>query len=207
MHLPGALPPKHSQITKSKENITRGNVYETQASKKSREGGDIENCNFKLVSQNVKGLKTNKVKRETIFNYLKENGDIALLQETHSTPETEELWKNECGCESFFSHGTNNSRGVMIFFSNTLEIEVTEKITDTEGRFLLLKCIIQGTKILLYNVYAPNNEKDHVSFLLFLKEKLEFLDTTEYEYMIGAGDWNFTFEKIDQSGGNYNYEK
>ena len=62
-------------------------------------------------------------------------------------------------------------------------------------------------KILIYNVYAPNNEKDHVSFLLFLKEKLEFLDTTEYEYMIGAGDWNFTFEKIDRSGGNYNYEK
>ena len=138
---------------------------------------------------------------------MKENGDIAFLQETHSTPDLEDHWKNECGCESFFSHGTNNSRGVMIFFSNTLEIEVTEKITDTEGRFLLLKCIIQGTKILLYNVYAPNNEKDHVSFLLFLKEKLEFLDTTEYEYMIGAGDWNFTFEKIDRSGGNYNYEK
>ena len=195
MHLPGALPPKHSQITKSKENITRGNVYGTQTSKKSRDGGDIENCNFKLVSQNVKGLKTNKVKRETIFNYLKENGDIALLQETLSTQETEELWKNECGCESFFSHGTNNSRGVMIFFSNKLEIEVTEKITDTEGRFLLLKCTIQGTKILIYNVYAPNNEKDHVAFLLLIKEKLEFFDTTEYEYIIGAGDWNFTFEK------------
>ena len=135
MHIPGALPQKHSQITNSKENITRGNVNETLASKKSGEGGDIENCNFKIVSQNVKGLKTNKVKRETIFNYLKENGDIAFLQETHSTPETENLWKNECGCESFFSHGTNNSRGVMVFFSNNLEVEVTEKISDNEGRF------------------------------------------------------------------------
>ena len=109
-------PKKDSQITNSKDNTSRGNVKETQASKKSWEGGDIENCNFKIVSQNVKGLKTNKIKRETIFNYLKENGDIALLQETHSTPETEDLWKNECGCESFFSHGTNNLCGVMIFF-------------------------------------------------------------------------------------------
>jgi hypothetical protein len=25
--------------------------------------------------------------------------------------------------------------------------------------------------------------------------------------MIGVGDWNFTFEAIDRSGGNYNYEK
>ena len=79
-----------------------------------------------------------------------------------------------------------------------------EKITDTEGRFILLKCIIQGTKMLIYNVYAPNNEKDHVAFLLFLKEKLEFLDTTEYEYIIGGGDWYFTFEIIDRSGGTTN---
>ena len=60
-------------------------VNEAPNSKKSGEGGDIENCNFKLISQNVKGLKTDKVKRETVFNYLKENGDIAFLQETHST--------------------------------------------------------------------------------------------------------------------------
>ena len=46
MHIPGALPLKHSQITNSKENITRGNVNETLASKKSGEGGDIENCNL-----------------------------------------------------------------------------------------------------------------------------------------------------------------
>ena len=36
-------------------------------------GGDIENCNFKLVSQNVKGLKIDKVKRETVFNYSNKN--------------------------------------------------------------------------------------------------------------------------------------
>ena len=71
--------------------------------KKSGERGDIENCNFELVSQNFKDLKTNKVKRETIFNYLKENGDIALLQETHSTPETKDLWKNEW-VVNHFSH-------------------------------------------------------------------------------------------------------
>jgi exonuclease III len=91
----------------------------------------------------------------------------------------------------------------MTFFSNKLEIEVTGKITDSEGRFILLKCIIQGTKFIIYNVYAPNNEKDHEAFLLDLKSKLESLDADEYEYLIGAGDWNFTSEKIDRSGGNY----
>ena len=178
-----------------------------ETSGKSGNGGDIENCNFKIVSQNVKGLKADKVKRQTVFNYLKENGDIAFLQETHSTPDTEELWKKECDCEVFFSHGTSQSCGVMVFFSKKLDIEVTEKIIDSDGRFILLKCIVQGTKILLYNVYAPNNEKDHVTFLFSLKDKLDSLDTNDYEYMIGAGDWNFTFEKNDRSGGNYNYKK
>ncbi len=80
MHIPGALPLKHSQITNSKENITRGNVNETLASKKSGEGGDIENCNFKIVSQTVEGLIKITVKRGTVYHYLKEKGDIALLQ-------------------------------------------------------------------------------------------------------------------------------
>ena len=75
----------------------------------------------------------------------------------------------------------------MVFFSKKLDIEVTEKIIDSDGRFILLKCIVQGTKILLYNVYAPNNEKEHVTFLLSLKDKLESLDTNDYEYMRETG--------------------
>ena len=94
----------------------------------------------------------------------------------------------------------------MIFFSNKLEIEIKEQIRDTNGRFLLLKCIIQGAKIIIFNVYAPNNEKDHKDFLYEIKGKLESLDTDEYDYLIGAGDWNFTIEKNDRSGGNYNYK-
>ena len=61
-------------------------------------------------------------------------------------------------------------------------------------------------KIILFNVYAPNNEKDHKNFLHEIKDKLEFLDTEDYDYLIGAGDWNFTMEKYDRSGGNYNYK-
>ena len=95
MHYARSSGPKRIQITTNHLHTSSENVNETQGSKKKGEGGDIENCNFKLVSQNVKGLKTDKVKRETVFNYLKENGDIAFLQETHSTPDLEDLWKNE----------------------------------------------------------------------------------------------------------------
>lgn len=168
-----------------------------------RESGHIESCDFKLISQNVRGLASNINKRKTVFEYLKNNGDIAFLQETHCTTETEKKWINECGCESYFSHGTSNSRGVMIFFSNKLDITVNEKISDTEGRIIILKCEIQGEKFLIYNVYAPNDKTDHKTFLLDLKEKLDTISITDYEYIIGAGDWNYTSENIDRKGGNY----
>ena len=91
----------------------------------------------------------------------------------------------------------------MIFFSNKLDVTVNEKITDTNGRIIILKCEIQGEKFLIYNIYAPNDKNDHKTFLLDLKEKLDAINITEYEYIIGAGDWNFTSEHIDRKGGNY----
>ena len=46
-------------ITTNHVHTSSENVNETQGSKKKREGGDIENCNFKLVSQNDHTSLTN----------------------------------------------------------------------------------------------------------------------------------------------------
>ena len=111
-----------SSIAQSSSNGREGIKYdrnvETRENGKNENyrKGDIENCSFTLVSQNARGLRTDRVKRETIFNYLKAKGDIIFLQETHSTPESEIIWKNETGCEAFFSHGASNSCGVMTLF-------------------------------------------------------------------------------------------
>ena len=166
------------------------------------ESGSIENCNFTLISQNVRGLGES-LKRKTIFEEFKKQSDITFLQETHGTPETEKVWESECGGQAYFSHGASNARGVMIILSEKLDVQTTRKITDKEGRFIILTCTIQGTKFLIYNVYAPNDKKDHEAFLKSLEEKLDEISPNEYEYIISAGDWNFTYEEIDRSGGNY----
>jgi hypothetical protein len=134
---------------------------------------------------------------------MKEKSDISFLQETHSTKGTEKQWEHETGCESYFSHGERNARGVMIFFKSSIEVEVSKQICDDNGRFLMLTCTIQGAKFLLYNVYAPNNELEHKAFMEYIKEKLFSIETDEYDYVIGAGDWNFTSEIMDRKGGNY----
>ena len=91
----------------------------------------------------------------------------------------------------------------MILIQKSLDIKVSEQINDNEGRFIILLCSINGVKFLIYNVYAPNNEADHERFMINLKESLNTIDTNNFEYIMGVGDWNFTEENIDRDGGNY----
>ena len=178
------------------------NQSDANNTKKAEERGDIDNCKFALISQNVRGLRE-KMKRNIIFEQMKEKADIIFLQETHSTPDQEERWKTESGCKTLFSHGSSNARGVMILFSKSLDMEIIESTTDEDGRYIIIKCIIQGTKFLIYNIYAPNNKTEHKIFLSNLKEKVCLDENNEFEYKIGAGDWNFTEVENDRTGGNY----
>ena len=53
-----------------------------------------KNSNFKLVSLNVRGIRSFE-KRKALFNRLhKSQADICFLQETYSTPEVVNTWKN-----------------------------------------------------------------------------------------------------------------
>ena len=119
--------------------------------KREEEEKDIEKCNFNAVSQNVKGLRE-KIKRLTVFEHLKKKGDIIFLQESHSTPEDESKWKEECEGEVLFSHGASNARGVMIIFSKKLELEIVRSTLDEGGRYIILECLIQGTRFLIWNI-------------------------------------------------------
>ncbi len=80
------------------------------------------------------------VNRQSIFNKLKSDNGVIMLQETHSTSTNEKKWKKEWGRQIIFSHGTSNSRGVTPFFPPNLDFNILEKYNDENGRFLLLKC-------------------------------------------------------------------
>ena len=53
------------------------------------------NLNFKMLSLNVRGIRSLD-KRKALFNWLgKEKSDIIFLQETYSTPGVENIWKSQ----------------------------------------------------------------------------------------------------------------
>ena len=83
-----------------------------------------QNINFKLLSLNARGIRSSD-KRKSMFNWLlKSSADICFLQETYSTPEVESEWKKQWKGETFFSHGTNHSRGVLILVKDQLDFKL-----------------------------------------------------------------------------------
>ena len=61
------------------------------------------------------------------------------MQETHSTKEIENQWRNEWGAEIIMSHGSSNSRGVAVFMKKGIQVIVHSKITDPQGHFIVLE--------------------------------------------------------------------
>lgn len=151
-----------------------------------------------FLSLNVNGLGRAKKRRE-IFRYVRaKNPELVLLQETYSSKENENLWSNEWGRKIYFSHGTNNSEGVAILVSKNFQGSVQGFWNDQEGRFLALQCVLAERKVLIVNLYAPNEDSPeffHNTFAFLDKENLEF------EELIIAGDFNTTLNpQIDKKG-------
>ena len=68
-----------------------------------------------FLSKNVNGLKSSK-KRIKMFEYFREkiSNHGIFLQETHSSEDTINKWRNDFNGEFFYSHGSTSSCLVMI---------------------------------------------------------------------------------------------
>ena len=128
---------------------------------------------YKLLSLNVRGLNSSR-KRRQVFRWLhQQQSDIIFLQETYSSQESIKRWEMEWGGKIVSSHGSSHSREVMILFKPRLDVNFEKIIADNYGRCILAEIIIDGTKIVLVNVYAPNDATQQVVFLTDLSK--EFL--------------------------------
>lgn len=161
------------------------------------------NLQFKLLSLNVRGIRSYE-KRKTMFTWLtKQKPDIIFLQETYSTKEMESIWKKQWYGEIFLSHGTEHSRGTAILIRKDLDYKVNS-ITESDcGRYIIMDVNIQETAFILVNVYAPNKESEQVHFFEKIRQEIDNLTIdTECKIILG-GDFNTTLDtELDCSGGN-----
>ena len=148
-------------------------------------------------SQNVRGLQDNLKRRQLFHSFHLSKYNIFLLQETHSTTNCEQQWKNEWGGEIFFSHGTSNSRGVCILIKNNFSKAIHSYKSDNNGRYIILDIEINSLRLLICTIYGPNRDEPH--FYLNFIELLESFDNSNH---IIAGDWNLVLNiEKDKKGG------
>jgi len=98
-------------------------------------------------------------KSRKMLNWLEKHGGnhgISFLQETHSTLDVEDKWKQRFKGEAFLSHGSSHSRGVAILLGAQLDYKMVSESRDNDGRLIIL---LQGNSCLLINSYVPNEKK------------------------------------------------
>lgn len=140
-----------------------------------------------IMSANVQGLSSRE-KRKDVFSYIRNsNYNIFCLQDTHFTEDKEEFIKNEWGytCNAYFSSFRGNSRGVAILFNNNFEFKVHKEKIDKTGNILALEIEIEGSHILLVNIYGPNQDSPD-----FYAKISDILEEFNCAHVIICGDFN-----------------
>ena len=128
------------------------------------EGNNIQ---FKLLSLNVRGIRTFD-KRKCILNWLnKQNADIYFLQETYSTVDVEDIWRTQWQGKLHFAHGSNHSCGVMVLVRSDLDLSLKSVNLDSEGRSIIMEAEVQSSLFLFVNIMLPTSFKTNAKFLTF----------------------------------------
>lgn len=111
---------------------------------------------YRFITLNVNGLP-NPVKRSTIIVKMKrEKQDIVFWQETHlSSIENDKLKKKGFKYVYYSSFERGKMRGITILISNRVDFIFSSQITDKEGRYVLVKGLIDHKEVTLLNVYRP----------------------------------------------------
>ena len=152
--------------------------------------------NLKIGSLNVWGLG-DPIKRREIFTWLRNKQmNIYLLQETKSTLEKENQWKNEWGYESIFNSYDRAAHGVSIMFNNNFQFVIKDIVKDNLGRYIIVHLNIDEDDVVIVNIYGPNN--DNPIFYQNLFEELE--NFNQYPHIL-AGDTNICLQELDKKGG------
>lgn len=161
-------------------------------------------CDLSFISLNTRGLKDN-VKRKATFLFCKGlKAHAIFLQETHSCKEDEIFWKNQWGEKILFSHGTNRSGGVAICFQRFPGEIITHK-GDSDGHWLTVIANLEGSLVLITNIYGYNNLNQNKKLLGEITEVIsDYKDTYNIGVTIVGGDFNLTPDEwLDKSPSSY----
>lgn len=133
---------------------------------------------------------------QKILTYLKSKGaDVAYIQETHFREQVEALkTKRDWVAHVFHNSVSSKSCGVVILINKKLNFVVLNQFKDSHGRILVVEALINGVKVVLCNLYAPNRERTS-----FFHDVNKTLGNVDGQIILG-GDFNQTLDDhLDRS--------
>ena len=145
-----------------------------------------------FMTNSIKGIQNNS-KRLSVIEFFRNklcNNGILFLQETHSTFNDKNIWKNGFNGHVFYSHGISQSCGVLIAYFGNLNILVNKQV----GRILILDVNIDEIRYVLVNLYNTNTEVEQVQVLSELSKLMKNINFLEENCLVLAGHRNVFLE-------------
>ena len=128
-----------------------------------------------------------------------QRSDIIFLQETYSSTVSIKRWEAEWGGKVVVSHGTTQSKGVMVLFKPNLNVTINKALADKNGRYILTQTSIDETNVVFVNIYEPNDTSQQILFLRDLSSSV--LSSYANENIMLGGDFNCVNNAMDKKCG------
>ena len=97
------------------------------------------------------------------------------------------------------SKGALTTTGVCTLINPFAQPKVDYYYSHDSGRIVLITITLNGQKLSLCNIYAPNDQANQLQFMQELNNCI--IDKSELTSLIDRGDWNCTLSKKDKIGG------
>lgn len=149
--------------------------------------------NTKVISLNTNGLRIAPKRRALFKKFATCDADFIFLQEVHSLPSDERIWRSEWGGHAVFSHGKSNSCGVCILFRRGSKPSISHTFRDENGRFLIIQVENDNDTLTLINVYSPTQSESREQLELVASLQ-EALTNMEVRTAVLGGDFNIQLD-------------
>ena len=151
---------------------------------------------FDIITYNCNGLAVRDKRRRILQKASKitRKGGIVMLQETHITikDQVQQYFEGKFQLNSYKS----NSAGVITLIGDDFEVIYTDKCE--KGRSLYMVVERKGERLILANVYCPNDHKTSITFVEEVYTKiLEIINIYPDCHIVLAGDFNSCISEID----------
>ena len=152
------------------------------------------------MSLNVRGLrndnKRNKIIKHYLYSHTLVRPHVVFMQETHSQPQDEKVWKVHFKYRLLFNHDGNDKGGLLIAVSQDIQFEIHNKVNKKD--FMLIYCTINGDRYTLVNVHYQDSHKHGLQYLQsFYKNLWDNVTLFNCNRIIIGGDFNCYQTELD----------